>query len=186
MIRWKDDERTSGLADIASFFEPLSVADTLTVLTTAGELPAVVLPNSCRVRLLTHLVSSKSELGGLLLGRAYGVLRQGETSPLAIHICSAIPSNEFESTGVSLRMDPEIWDRVREQLVDGMLVVGWYHSHPNLGAFFSGTDRRTQSAFFNHPYSLGAVFDPIRGEEKWFLGPSSVEVPPENILSARS
>ncbi len=42
------------------------------------------------------------------------------------------------------------------------MVVGWYHSHPNLGAFFSGTDRATQRAFFNRPYSVGLVVDPVR------------------------
>ena len=55
-------------------------------------------------------------------------------------------------------------------------VVGWFHSHPNLGAFFSGTDRRTQAAFFSERYKLGWVIDPIRTEEAWFIGPNSNEL----------
>ena len=54
------------------------------------------------------------------------------------------------------------------------MVVGWYHSHPNRGAFFSGTDRRTQRALFTQSYSIGLVIDPVRGEEAWFWGPDSI------------
>jgi len=45
-----------------------------------------------------------------------------------------------------------------------------------LGVFFSGTDRYTQRNFFNHPYSIGLVIDPIRDEDKVFIGQESDEV----------
>jgi proteasome lid subunit RPN8/RPN11 len=61
-------------------------------------------------------------------------------------------------------------------------VVGWYHSHPGLGAFFSHTDRRTQQAFFAHAYSVGWVVDPLRGESAWFVGPRSL--PPAVVIHA--
>jgi proteasome lid subunit RPN8/RPN11 len=73
-------------------------------------------------------------------------------------------------------MGTEVWNRARERLGD-RIVVGWYHSHPNLGAFFSGTDRRTQRHFFNRPYSVGLVIDPVRGEEAWFVGPEATPLP---------
>jgi proteasome lid subunit RPN8/RPN11 len=63
-------------------------------------------------------------------------------------------------------------------------VVGWYHSHPNLGVFFSGTDRKTQRDFFNQSHSLGLVVDPIRLQEKWFIGPDSIELRPPQIIEA--
>jgi hypothetical protein len=49
---------------------------------------------------------------------------------------------------------------------------GWYHSHPNLGVAFSGTDCHMQRAFFSNPHSLRLVID-VRREEKWFIGSSS-------------
>ncbi|MCY1311905.1 hypothetical protein D9M70_622700 [compost metagenome] len=60
-------------------------------------------------------------------------------------------------------------------------MVGWYHSHPNLGAFFSGVDRKTQKDFFNSNYNLGLVIDPIRNEEKWFISSESIEVNPNCV-----
>ena len=49
-------------------------------------------------------------------------------------------------------------------------IVGWYHSHPNIGVFMSGTDMRTQRAFFYHPWCVSIVYDPIRNEIGCFLG----------------
>jgi proteasome lid subunit RPN8/RPN11 len=73
-------------------------------------------------------------------------------------------------------METEVWNRASGLLQSGLMVVGWYHSHPNLGVFFSGIDRATQSAFFNHPYALGLVVDPIRKERKCFFGGASEEL----------
>jgi len=61
------------------------------------------------------------------------------------------------------------------------MIVGWYHSHPNLGVFFSGIDRATQSAFFNYPYALGLVIDPIRRQRKCFFGGASEELDTQAI-----
>jgi proteasome lid subunit RPN8/RPN11 len=78
-------------------------------------------------------------------------------------------------------MNSNVWERARES-AEGATIVGWYHSHPDLGVFFSGTDRKTQRAFFNQPHSIGLVIDPIRLQEKWFIGPDSVELHDVQIL----
>ncbi|EEQ97499.1 26S proteasome non-ATPase regulatory subunit, putative [Perkinsus marinus ATCC 50983] len=42
-------------------------------------------------------------------------------------------------------------------------VVGWYHSHPGFGCWFSGTDINTQQAFEQlNPRAVGIVVDPIQ------------------------
>jgi len=51
-----------------------------------------------------------------------------------------------------------------------------------LGAFFSGTDRSTQRAFFSHPYSVGWVIDPQRNDEKVFVGGDSEEYHPSLLV----
>ena len=73
-------------------------------------------------------------------------------------------------------MNTEIWQRVNDHIDDKNVVIGWYHSHPNLSAFFSSTDRYTQRNFFNNDYSVGLVIDPVRNEEKLFLGRDSEEL----------
>lgn len=73
-----------------------------------------------------------------------------------------IPSLHYASTGVSLTMDTEVWSRAREECrLPRRVIVGWYHSHPGFGAFFSGTDRRTHHHFFPAPFHIGLVLDPI-------------------------
>jgi proteasome lid subunit RPN8/RPN11 len=40
--------------------------------------------------------------------------------------------------------------------------IGWYHSHPGYGIFFSDTDFKCQITFFNQPYHVALVVDPNR------------------------
>jgi proteasome lid subunit RPN8/RPN11 len=119
-----------------------------------------------------HLAAHDDEQGGLLLGEVYA---EGEdvARSRVVRITQAVPSQDFASSGVSLRMESVVWDEARRRLDAQKMIVGWYHSHPGLGAFFSDTDRRTQRAFFPHAYSVGWVVDPLRGDSEWFVGPDS-------------
>ncbi|MBK6961140.1 MAG: Mov34/MPN/PAD-1 family protein [Gammaproteobacteria bacterium] len=92
----------------------------------------------------------------------------------------AVPSHEYYGTSVSLHMGPSVWESVRTEV--GLLVVGWFHSHPNLGAFFSGTDRKTQREFFYHEYSIGYVVDPVHDDHAYFIGEESSQVSREQVL----
>lgn len=47
-------------------------------------------------------------------------------------------------------------------------VVGWWHSHIDLGCFLSTTDIHTQEFFFPESYQVALVMDPIRDEYKFF------------------
>ena len=128
---------------------------------------------------LTHLAAHHEECGGLLLGEVFA--DGGDpTRSRAVLVTQAVAAEEFASTGVSLRMSSNVWERARGRLGTLELVVGWYHSHPGLGAFFSTTDRRTQRAFFPHAYSVGWVVDPASGESAWFVG--SEATPPRRVL----
>jgi proteasome lid subunit RPN8/RPN11 len=137
------------------------------------------------------------EQGGLLIGR---VTRLNETTSSdqfeCIEVLRHSPAPDATGTALSLRMESSVWQAANE-VCDELnkrlsldqnqhrcgpcRVIGWYHSHPNLGAFFSGTDRQTQAAFFNHDYSLGWVIDPVRStslqelDQAWYIGAQSVE-----------
>ncbi len=119
-------------------------------------------------------------MGGLLLGRAHRVAR--DQTHLVVHVTKAARAANFQGTAVSLRMDTEVWSSASAASEEGEFIVGWYHSHPNLGVFFSGTDRKTQKDFFDTEYSLGLVIDPVRDEELWFLGGDSQELDHKSIL----
>lgn len=116
-----------------------------------------------------YLASHAVEAGGLLLGSRF-------TDPAHQSIVSIerfVPGTDFDGTGVSLSLGTKLWDDARPWIEAGSVVVGWVHSHPNLGAFFSGTDRRTQRAFFSAPWQVGLCIDPVRKLEAWFYGSDS-------------
>jgi proteasome lid subunit RPN8/RPN11 len=129
--------------------------------------------------MLQHLGGARVERGGLLVGQAYG--SEGD-APQLIAASLNVESRTFDATGVSLRMETEVWEAARPLLSAGALIVGWYHSHPDLGAFFSDTDRTTQRNFFRQPYSVGIVIDPVREELKAYLGPGCKQIPAENVI----
>jgi proteasome lid subunit RPN8/RPN11 len=147
-------------------------------------LPILLLGCDCREAIAAHLASAPVELGGLLVGTAWSQTPDDPDAPRLLRVEEAVPALAAESTGMSLRMDTELWERVRAAAEHrGGIIIGWYHSHPGLGAFFSRTDRRTQAAVFRHPYSLGLVVDPVHGEERWFLGPRCREIGPAREFS---
>lgn len=118
----------------------------------------------------SHLASAMVELGGLLIGRAW----RGDDGAIAhVAILRAVPADDSAGTAVSLRMGTSVWQRTQAALDEGDRIIGWYHSHPGLTAFFSDTDRRTQAAFFAHDYSIGWVIDPLLDDEALFIGADS-------------
>jgi proteasome lid subunit RPN8/RPN11 len=128
-----------------------------------------------------HVGASRLERGGLLLGEPFGT-DGGDPRIVLVEVRAAIPSREDDATALSLRMHDGVWDAARDALRPGEVVVGWYHSHPGIGAFFSATDRRTQAGFFREPWSLAWVIDPQRDEHAWFAGPRSQSVPIAAIM----
>jgi proteasome lid subunit RPN8/RPN11 len=128
---------------------------------------------------LAHLAGARTERGGLLLGEVFA---DGEdvACSRAVLVTQAVAAEEFSGTGTSLRMSSDVWEHARRRLAALELVVGWFHSHPGLGAFFSATDRRTQRAFFPNPYCVGWVVDPAGHESAWFVGGESA--PPGRVL----
>ena len=122
-----------------------------------------------RAAIDSYLAGHAVEAGGLLLGSRFAV----ESPGAIVSIERFVPGTDFDGTGVSLTLGTRVWDDARPSLDAGYVVVGWVHSHPNLGAFFSGTDRKTQRAFFASPWQVGLCVDPVRGQSAWFFGAES-------------
>jgi len=176
-VHWKELESDIKLGTLA---HALREQDCLSALHATANLMQgvrIYALRSCVETVMTHVRSDRKEVGGLLLGQVWqqdNVNVRNPAGALTI-LVEAVPSVDYRNTSVSLEMGTDVWSRVNERVSDEEIVVGWYHSHPNLGAFFSGTDRRTQRAFFNHHYSLGWVIDPLREEQRVFVGRDSEE-----------
>ena len=123
------------------------------------------------------------EHGGVLVGKPFTDQENG-VNFLVIH--SAIPALETEGNSVHLQFTPETWSYISgiiDESYPDQMVVGWYHSHPGLGIFMSGTDRATQKAFYHHAWSVAVVADPIAKETGWFLGPECFRLASAQVIS---
>ncbi|MFB2876467.1 Mov34/MPN/PAD-1 family protein [Floridanema aerugineum] len=128
--------------------------------------------------LKTHLKSNlRVEQGGILFGNAYSDPHYG----IYVEITAAVAAPKTIGTGASLEFTSDSWlsimNYARSQHPQEN-IVGWYHSHPNLGVFMSGTDMNTQRAFFHHPWCLSIVCDPVRKQIGYFLGERAIAVCP--------
>jgi proteasome lid subunit RPN8/RPN11 len=143
--------------------------------------PIVALASSALATAWEHVRESVLERGGLLIGEPF-VDAAADTLPALVFVRAAVAGLDDEATSTSLRLHTGVWDAARAALQPGEVVVGWFHSHPGIGAFFSGTDRHTQAGFFHHPFSLGWVIDPQRREQAWFVGPASRALAPDAVV----
>jgi proteasome lid subunit RPN8/RPN11 len=178
-MRWQDQSEALTLPPIAAFLATLDPSESARFDQPDNTHPRVAITQACLDAIMLHLNASRDELGGLLVGQAYAGV---DGTPRIIAAIHGVESRAFDSTGVSLRMETEVWNSARPFLDRGAAVVGWYHSHPDLGAFFSDTDRATQRSFFRQAFSIGIVIDPVRKELKAFLGPECAEIPFENVI----
>ena len=128
--------------------------------------------------LIRHLKKDISvEHGGILFGQAYTDSEQG----IYVEITAAVAAPATIGTSAHLEFTPDSWLGIMDYAKATHAkanIVGWYHSHPNIGVFMSGTDMRTQQAFFHHPWCVSIVCDPIRNEISYFLGEKAKVVKP--------
>lgn len=122
-----------------------------------------------------HVDGRNIEVGGLLLGESIEWPSHRSDYPYSTEVSLAVPAKQLSNSPVSLTMDASVWNVARIQ-APHLKVIGWFHSHPDLGAFFSGTDRNTQRNFFRLPHQIGLVVDPFREETACYAGAMSQRV----------
>jgi len=168
-LAWRDTSAPVAVHPLGRLADTHGLAAALDAVVASREAAlTVVLPAALRDEVTTFLAAHAVEAGGLLLGRRYALADAG-----LVGIERFVPGRVFEGTGTSLALGAGLWDDARPLLDTGLAVIGWVHSHPDLGAFFSGTDRRTQRAFFAQPWQVGWCVDPVRREAAWFRGAAS-------------
>jgi proteasome lid subunit RPN8/RPN11 len=176
-MRWKDEPVALPLRDVSAL---LMAHAQLHERIDAAAPPLVVIARGALDAALAHVAASRVERGGLLVGEPF--VHERGAGIAAVLIRHAVPSDAETGDAISLRMEASVWQHAHAALRESERVVGWFHSHPGIGAFFSGTDRRTQAAFFAQAFSLGWVIDPIRGEHAWFVGGEAADVVESRVL----
>lgn len=147
--------------------------------------PVIIIDRQAWDEMRTYAASADVEIGGLLVGEA---LRDVGTGRLVTLVRGAIPAVGGHSTSVHFTFTQKAWEHLtteRDARWPELITVGWFHSHPNLGVFYSGTDVSTQRAFFNQPWNIGIVVDPFARRTDAvgvFVGGRSIQVPASNLL----
>jgi proteasome lid subunit RPN8/RPN11 len=108
------------------------------------------------------------EHGGILVGNPF----EDPGGRYYVAIRAAIAAHEPSGSPTHLHFRPESWKPIWDKLYSdpGLRIVGWYHTHPRLGVFLSGTDLRTQRLYFPAPWHIAIVIDPVSKEIGYFFG----------------
>lgn len=111
----------------------------------------------------------RNECTGLMVGQAF---RDPEVGRDFVVIDKTVPVDATSQSGVHVHVDVERFGRVQadvQRQVPGARLVGWYHTHPNLGIFLSSTDFQVTEGLFNASWHVATVIDPVRNEEGSFV-----------------
>lgn len=108
----------------------------------------------------------RNEVCGVLVGFT-GV----ENGRRWTRVVAIIEGKHAREEQMSVTFTHETWDAVHEALAqrtDKARVVGWYHTHPDFGIFYSAPDVFVHRNFFNLEGQVGIVVDPVREERGVF------------------
>ncbi len=103
-----------------------------------------------------------NEVGGFLVGK----INKGIT-----YVDDFIPAKSGESKSSSFKFTDEDWNSLYKEIEKSSdaELIGWFHTHPNFGAFLSTYDEFIQNNFFSDNGRVAIVFDPIRQEWSAFI-----------------
>lgn len=113
------------------------------------------------------------ELGGALLGQAYQADGQ-----LIVHITAALPARSSDHSPVHFTFTADAWSQLhrdKDEHYPTLAIVGWFHTHPDLGVFYSADDVVVHSAAFVLPWHVGLVVDPVRQEACFFAWDRTIQ-----------
>jgi LysM repeat protein/proteasome lid subunit RPN8/RPN11 len=111
------------------------------------------------------------ELGSIIFGEY--CQEHGQTYVI---ISQYIEAKYTDASASTLTFTHETWDYIHsehEHRCPEEKMIGWQHTHPNYGIFLSNYDMFIQENFFNLPFQVAYVIDPIqhlRGFFQWKNG----------------
>lgn len=101
------------------------------------------------------------ERGGILIGD-YAEINNKKN----VMITAFIEAKYTDASASTLTFTHETWNYIHsqhEKLYPEKKILGWQHTHPSYGIFLSNYDIFIQENFFNLPWQIAYVVDPIAG-----------------------
>ncbi len=141
----------------------------------SGRLPANILPvgtienDDVKVYIKQQVFSALQkyakedtahERGTILLGQAYEEL--GKTHVI---VSDYIEARYTDASAATLTFTHETWDYIHkehDQKHPNEKIIGWQHTHPSYGIFLSNYDLFIHENFFNLPFQIAYVIDPVQ------------------------
>lgn len=128
-----------------------------------------------------HLLSDiRKELGGFLLGTSYQ-----SNGRLYVEVEAALIAHSDKNGPVHFTFTADSWARAhqeREEFYPELEIVGWFHSHPDLGVFYSSDDVTVHTTAFSSLWHVGLVVDPVRREACLFGWRLNEDGQPDEII----
>ena len=132
----------------------------------AGEVTVIVSQLALKQVAMHSRSNLDCEVGGVLLGHAYRA-----NGRVYLDVRAAIPAVTADHGPIHFTFTADAWAQLhkdRTQRYPELDIVGWFHTHPDLGVFYSSDDVVVHSAAFTLPWHVGMVVDPLRGETSFF------------------
>ena len=111
------------------------------------------------------------ELGTILIGKATEQLNK-----TYVIVSDYILAKYTDASASTLTFTHQTWDYVHreyDEKYSDKKIIGWQHTHPGYGIFLSNYDMFIQENFFNVPFQIAYVIDPVqhlRGFFQWKNG----------------
>ena len=121
---------------------------------------SVIMARDAYEKMQSHCRSRTDvEVCGILVGRA-----NKKKDEWACEIVDVIEGEHASEHGVSVTFTSDTWTHVHaamESMDEDLRIVGWFHTHPGFGIFYSSQDDFIQREFFAEPWMPGIVVDPL-------------------------
>lgn len=111
------------------------------------------------------------ELGTIMIGEY-----SEDMGKMHVVISEFIYAKYTDASASTLTFTHETWDyvhREHDEKFPDKKIIGWQHTHPGYGIFLSNYDMFIQENFFNLPFQVAYVIDPVqhlRGFFQWKNG----------------
>jgi len=108
---------------------------------------------------------TRRESGGFLIGGLH------EDKQVYVEVHNFLPAVDTRPRAASLTFTHETWAAMNRQVEErfpDQIVIGWHHTHLDIGVFLSGYDLFIHRNFFSAPWQIAMVVDPLKNEFEFY------------------
>ena len=130
---------------------------------------SVFMTRPAYIRVCVHACSESIEVGGAMIGEWCADRETGEQFVVVKHV---LPARFTRQGAVYLTFTQDSLVDLHDQIekrFPGEKIIGWYHTHPQMGVFLSHYDTWLHSHFFPEPWQVALVVEPYSSIAGFFI-----------------